>query len=70
MRSGQGQLLCSVQTDLTGSPEPAEGGKEYDTYQVGDIVSRRCFCSAQGLIKDETCTERSGSFRPVRLCTA
>jgi hypothetical protein len=32
------------------------------------IISRRCFCSAQGLIKDGTFTERSGSLRPVRLC--
>ena len=46
------------------------GGREHETYQMGDIVSRRCFSSAQGLIKDETCTERSGPFRPVRLCAA
>ena len=48
--------------DLTGSPESAEGGKHSETYQMGDIVSRRCFCSAQGLIRDETCTERSEHF--------
>ncbi len=45
-------------------------GKSNETYQMGDILSRRCFCSAQGLIRDEACTERPEPFRPIRLCTA
>ena len=46
------------------------GGKDNDTYKTGDIVSRRCFRSAQGLIRDEACTERPEPFCPIRLCTA
>ena len=41
-----------------------------ETYQMGDFLSRRCFCSAQGLTQDEACTERSEPFRPIRLCAA
>ena len=42
----------------------------YETYQMGNIVRRRCCSSAQGLTQDETCTERPEPFRPNRLCTA